>query len=233
MFYGRRLFQQWLVDMYVKVESMRLDWYSLPKHQKIIRAELYHGIIDMLKAGEAHAFEVGRLVVLPRNFNCGECDVQARFLDAITLVQRFEKLNYFFTMMCNPYWEEVSRELFLGQTPQHYPELVARVYRSKLRNLHDHLIKKKHFGEVLAYAYVTKFQKRGLPHEHIQLVMANRDKLRSHDEFDKYISAEIPDKDKFLVLHDLVCKHMMHGTCGVLNDKCASMQDGECRFWFP
>jgi hypothetical protein len=32
MFYGGRLFQQWLVDMYVKVESMRLDWYSLPKH---------------------------------------------------------------------------------------------------------------------------------------------------------------------------------------------------------
>jgi hypothetical protein len=59
MFYGGRLFQQWLVDMHVKVESMRLDWYSLPKHQKIIRAELYHGIVDMLKAGEAHASEVG------------------------------------------------------------------------------------------------------------------------------------------------------------------------------
>jgi hypothetical protein len=28
------------------------------------------------------------------------------------------------------------------------------------------------------------------------------------------------------VLHDLVCKHMMHGPCGVLNDKCTCMQDG-------
>ena len=28
MFHGGRLFQQWAVDMYVKVESMRLDWYS-------------------------------------------------------------------------------------------------------------------------------------------------------------------------------------------------------------
>jgi len=27
--------------MYIKMESMRLDWYSNPKHQKIIRAELY------------------------------------------------------------------------------------------------------------------------------------------------------------------------------------------------
>jgi hypothetical protein len=121
-------------------------------------------------------------------------------------------------MACNPYWEEVSRELFLGQTPQDSPELVARVYRSKLHNLHGCLIKKKHFGEVLAYAHVTEFQKCGLPHEHFLLTMVNRDKLRSPDEFDKYISAEIQDKDKYLVLHDHVCKHMMHGTCGVLNE---------------
>jgi hypothetical protein len=81
---------------------------------------------------------------------------------------------------------------------------------------------------VLAYAHVTKFQKRGLPHEHLLLVMADEDKLRSPNEFDKYISAEISDKDKYLVLHDLVCKHMMHGPCGALNDKCTCMKDGEC-----
>jgi hypothetical protein len=63
--------------------------------------------------------------------------------------------------------------------------------------------------------------------------MANRDKLRSPDEFDKYISVKILGKDKYPMLHDLVCKHMMHGQCGVLNDKCACMQNGECRFWFP
>jgi hypothetical protein len=136
-------------------------------------------------------------------------------------------------MTCNPYWEEVSRELFSGQTPQDRSELVARVYRSKLHNLHDCLIKKKHFGEVLAYAHVTEFQKCGLPHEHFMLVMASRDKLRSPDEFDKYISAEVPNKDKDSVLHNLVCKHMMHGPCGVLNDKYACMQDGECQFRFP
>jgi hypothetical protein len=212
---------------------MRLDWYSLPKHQKIIRAELYRGIVDTLKAGEARASEVGRLVVLPRNFNGGEHDVQGRFLDAMTLVQRFGKSDYFDTMTCNPYWEEVGRELFLRQTPQDRPELVARVYRSKLCNLHDHLIKKKHFGEVLAYAHVTEFQKYVLPYEHFLLVIVNRDKLRPPDKFDKYISVEILDKNKFLVLHDLVCKHMMHGPCGVLNDKCTCMQDGECQFRFP
>jgi hypothetical protein len=77
--------------------------------------------------------------------------------------------------------------------------LVARVYISKLYNLHDRLIKKKHFGEVLVYAHFTMFQKCGLSHEHFLLVMANRDKLGSPDEFDKYISAEILNKDKYLV----------------------------------
>lgn len=41
LLFGGRLFQQWVVDMYIKIESMRLDWYSNPVNQKIIRAELY------------------------------------------------------------------------------------------------------------------------------------------------------------------------------------------------
>ena len=39
--FGGRLFQQWAVDMYIKIQSMRLDWYSNPANQKLIRAELY------------------------------------------------------------------------------------------------------------------------------------------------------------------------------------------------
>lgn len=31
-FYGGRLFQQLIVDIYIKIESMCLDWYSNPDH---------------------------------------------------------------------------------------------------------------------------------------------------------------------------------------------------------
>jgi hypothetical protein len=41
LLFGGQLFQQWVVDMYIKIESMRLDWYSNPDNQKLIRAELY------------------------------------------------------------------------------------------------------------------------------------------------------------------------------------------------
>jgi len=36
-------------------------------------------------------------------------------------------------------------------------------------------------------------------------------KLKSPDDYDKYISAELPDKKMYPELHKLVCKHMMHG----------------------
>jgi len=39
--FGGRLFRQLVVDMYIKIESIRLDWYSNHENQKLIRAELY------------------------------------------------------------------------------------------------------------------------------------------------------------------------------------------------
>jgi len=58
-------------------------------------------------------------------------------------------------------------------------------------------------------------------------------KLSNPAECDRYISNEIPDKDKYHVLHNLVIKHMLHGPCGALNRKCPCMINGECRFHYP
>ena len=120
-----------------------------------------------------------------------------------------------------PYWEEITTELMPGQLPQDRPDLVARVYKAKQRDLMDLLIKKKHFGEVATYVHVLEFQKRGLPHEHILLIMKAGSKLKTPDDYDKVISAEIPDKDKYIVMNSLVIKHMLHWPYGVLNKKCA------------
>jgi len=30
--FGGRLFQQWAINMYIKIESTRLDWYSNPEN---------------------------------------------------------------------------------------------------------------------------------------------------------------------------------------------------------
>jgi len=107
------------------------------------------------------------------------------------------------------------------------------VYHAKLLDLQDFLIKKGRLGKVAAWAHVTEFQKRDLPHEHFLLFMDPGSKLKSPDNFDKYISAELPDKKKYPELHKLVCKYMMHGPCGVLNKNYPCMVDGECRFQYP
>ena len=159
--------------------------------------------------------------------------MQQRFLNAMAIVQRFGKPDYFITMTRNPYWKEITSNLEPGQDPQDRPELVARVYRAKLRDLKELLIKRKYFGEVAAYVHVTEFQKRGLPHEHFLLIMKSGSKLTTPDAYDRVVSAEIPDKDKYPELHDLVIRHMLHGPCGVLNKYCACMVNGECRFQYP
>ena len=123
--------------------------------------------------------------------------MQQRFLNAMAIVQRFGRPDYFITMTCNPYWEEITSNLEPGQKPQDRPELVARVYRAKLRDLKDLLIKRKYFGDVAAYVHVTEFQKRGLPHEHFLLIMKSGSKLTTPDAYDRVISAEIPDKDRY------------------------------------
>jgi hypothetical protein len=57
--------------------------------------------------------------------------------------------------------------------------------------------------------------------------------LNGPDGFDKYISTETPDQSKYPELHRLVCTHMMHSPCGMLNPKCPCMIDGGCRFNYP
>jgi hypothetical protein len=63
--------------------------------------------------------------------------------------------------------------------------------------------------------------------------MESVSKLKSLDDYDKYMSAEILDPNKYPRLHDIVIKHMMHRLCGVLNRECPCMVDGACHFRYP
>jgi hypothetical protein len=64
--HGGRLFQQFTVDMYIKIEGCRLNW--IMDHQPEIRADLYKGIVDSITAGETRASAVGTRIVLPWKF---------------------------------------------------------------------------------------------------------------------------------------------------------------------
>ena len=52
-------------------------------------------------------------------------------------------------------------------------------------------------------------------------------------EYDSVVCAEIPDKEIFLELYQIVTKFMMHGLCGVANPNCPCMEGGKCTKKFP
>ncbi|XP_035539697.1 uncharacterized protein LOC118344048 [Juglans regia] len=227
-----RLLQQFVVDMYVKIETSRLDYFR--SKQQHIRSELYQGIVDTITLGETNASNVGKRIILPSSFIGGPRDMRKRYMEAMALVQRYGKPDIFLTMTCNPNWQEISNELRLHEESQNRPDLVARVFRAKLEELKDRLFKQQIFGKVSAYVYVIEHQKRGLPHAHFLIILQRDWKLYAPESFDEIVSAEIPDKNTNLHLHNAVVKHMMHGPCGVLNPTNICMKkNGYCKSHYP
>ncbi|ONM09527.1 hypothetical protein ZEAMMB73_Zm00001d034078 [Zea mays] len=229
--HGKRLFQQFAVDTYIKIESSRLDY--IRRNQDRLRADLYQGLVDSMLDGDIRAEKVGKRTVLSTSFIGGPRDMRRRYMDAMALVRKFGKPDIFLTMTCNPNWDEIRRELLPGQTPQDRPDLVVRVFHAKLQELKHRLTKQDILGKVRAYVYVVEFQKRGLPHAHFLLIMQRKYKLTCPEQYDLLISAEIPS-NKYPELRKMVIKHMMHGPCGSLNPNCPCTKGRKsCKNHYP
>ncbi|CAL0299188.1 unnamed protein product [Lupinus luteus] len=124
------------------------------------------------------------------------------------------KPDIFLTVTCNPSWSEITSELQDFQTAQDRPDLTTRIFRSKFEQLRADVIDKGVLGNVKSYMYVTEFQKRGLPHVHMLLILENNDKLCSPEEYDEIVRVEIPHYEEEPQLHHAVLKHMIHGPYG-------------------
>lgn len=153
--YGKRLFQQFAVDTYIKIESSRLDY--IRNNQDILRANQYQGLVDSWRTGVEDANEVGKSTVLSPTFIGGPRNMRRRYMDAMALVRKFGKPDIFLTMTCNPNWDEIKNELYPGQSPQDRPDLVSRVFRAKLEELKKMLMEKDILGKVRAFVYVVEF----------------------------------------------------------------------------
>ncbi|XP_075492617.1 uncharacterized protein LOC142530687 [Primulina tabacum] len=127
LLYAGRLFQQYIVDMYIKLETTRLDYYQ--RNQAEMRAEFYQGIVDSIIRGETRGSEVGQRIVLPASFIGGPRDMRRRYLNAMALVRIFGKPDLFITMTCNPEWKEIKDNLKEGQKAQDRPDLTSRLVK--------------------------------------------------------------------------------------------------------
>jgi len=59
--------------------------------------------------------------------------------------------------------------------------------------------------------------------------MTGEYKYTCPEQYDKIISAELPNKNKYLELYKMVIKHMMHGPCGALNRNCPCTKNRQTR----
>ncbi|KAK6026601.1 hypothetical protein OSTOST_07420 [Ostertagia ostertagi] len=228
--YAGKLCQQFAVDAYVKIEQNRLNFHR--RNQLILRRDTYRGLQDYL-AGDDNFGPPGNRVVLSSSHLGSPRGMQQAYQDAMAIVARYGRPTYFLTMTCNPQWRELRENLFPGQSTSDRPDLVARVFNAKLQELCKDLFKKHVLGEVEAYVYVIEFQKRGLPHCHMLLIMKDDWRVRTAEEVDKSVCAEIPNREAEPELYAAVTSYMIHRKCGAVDPRSPCMQNGSCSKRFP
>jgi hypothetical protein len=80
----------------------------------------------------------------------------------------------------------------------------------------------------VAVVYTIEFQKRGLPHAHILIFLKDRNLCHDPSIIDRFISAEIPDKELDPADDAAVENYMIHGSCGELNRNSVCMEGNKC-----
>ena len=112
------MFQQYVVDMYAKIEFSRLQYLRFNQSQ--LHADLYQGLADAVLAsdGQVDGSQLGKKVILPSSFTGGPRYQHQLYQDAMGIVWCFGKPDFFVTFTCNPRWQEITDALLPGQTAE-------------------------------------------------------------------------------------------------------------------
>jgi Helitron helicase-like domain at N-terminus len=227
-----KLFQQWAVDSYVQVEANNLNF--IRNNQSQLRTENYRGLMDHLANVAANEDVLpGRTVILPSTFQGSPRNMRERYQDAMAIVSKFGPPDLFVTFTCNPAWPEIVNNLQAGEQSSDRPDLVARIFKLKLAEMINDLTVVGVLGVSIAFVYTIEFQKRGLPHAHILIILREEDKPKTPAQVDQIVSAELPDQMSSPRLYEIVTRSMVHGPCGELQPNAPCMVDGCCSKKFP
>lgn len=147
---GGKLFHQYLVDAFTSIEGMRLEY--IKNNQSKIRTEVYQGVVDALHRGDRDASAVGKRIILPASFTSRPRYLLQNYQDAMAICKHYRCPELFITFTCNPKWPEIveAMKLIEGQRAEDRPDIIARVFRIRLKLFMEDLIKKKSFGKIVA-----------------------------------------------------------------------------------
>ncbi|XP_078740017.1 uncharacterized protein LOC144953327 [Lampetra fluviatilis] len=183
-----------------------------------------------MNQADADPTQIGRRVVLPATFTGSPRHMHKYAQDAMAYVRKYGRPDPFVTFTCNPKWEEIQRHLFQNQKPTHRHDVIARVFRLKLKKMMEVISKGKIFGDTICHMYSVEWQKRGLPHAHILVWLAK--KIRPN-QVDLIITAEIPDSNIDPAFYTTVTTNLLHGPCGRDNPSSPCMLNGVCSKRYP
>lgn len=223
----RQLFQQFIVDMYAKIETERLEF--IRHNQRKLRSDEYIHLRDAM-INDRSIDDMGKLVILPSTFIGSPRHMQEYAQDAITYVRKHGRPDLFITFTCNSSWVEIKEELQYGQMASDRHDIVARVFRQKQIKFIDAIVKNQIFGPVICWMFSIEWQKRGLPHSHNLIWLQN--KIRP-SQIDDIIKAEFPNPEEDPDLYNIIVKNMVHGPCGDLNRNSPCMKDKKCTKRYP
>ena len=122
-----RLFHQYLVDMFAKVEQQRLNYIKC--NQQKIRVDLCSGLADTISAGDSNPRDVGCKVILPSSFTGSPRQMFELYQDSMSIVRKYGKPDLFITFTCNRKWIEISSALIGNLKATDRPDLIVRVFR--------------------------------------------------------------------------------------------------------
>ncbi|XP_065645466.1 uncharacterized protein LOC136075945 [Hydra vulgaris] len=135
IFYGKKLFQQYAVDAYVKIGGQCLTF--IRNNQNKLRSEQYdvlHKHVNNL--GNDHNVRPGRVVILPLTYVGSPRALKENFEDAMAIIKKYGKPDLFITFTCNPKWREITENLYPGKVVTH-----VQVFEFQKRGLpHVHIL---------------------------------------------------------------------------------------------
>jgi len=161
LFQSGKLFQQYIVDMWAASEQNRLKWLHF--HQGNLRAELYRQVVDAFSAldddvnNAVNPEDLGNKVILPATFTGSTRDMMENLQNSLAIARKYGTADMFLTMTANPNWKEVQDALLPGQTPQDWPDLVARVFHLKKEQLIKCITKDHILGHTIARVHTIEF----------------------------------------------------------------------------
>ncbi|GAU50322.1 hypothetical protein TSUD_409250 [Trifolium subterraneum] len=135
---SRRLFQQFVVDCYTMIESLRLKF--IRENQQTIRCDILSGLQEAMDRGETDPSNVGKKIVLPASFTGGRRYMFNNCQDAMAICKKYGYPDLVFKMKLDRMMDDFKKEQFFGPVDATHPNLAFDLYLKGIKKEHSPML---------------------------------------------------------------------------------------------